>query len=223
MNWKLFGRKVLGLPQTYFLIVGTGLGYVSLIIWLGNRPLTLIVGGAIALVMVAVWFWKLRQFYGCSGANLLDAAIFLNELASIERKLEGRKDADWEQTLILVKQIQIFAQRIANRESSLMPELLETLYTVLSLGEQVAFALLTLDKMQTETYRNLTRQHLETTCERVQETHRLLQELQDRVLLSSLEASTEQASLPRSLRVIIAENKTVLDKIATKSSSIHGG
>ena len=223
MNWKLFWRKVLVLPQTYFLIVGTGLGYLNLIIWLGSRPLTLIVGGAIAGGMVAAWFGKLRQFYAFGGANLLDSAIFLNELAKMERKLAGRTDANWEQTLIWAKEIQIFAQRIASRESILVPELLETLYTVLSLGEQVAESLLALEQMETETYRNLTQQHLQTSCQRVQETHRLLQQLQDRVLLSSLEASGGQASLPRSLRVIIAENKTVLDRVRHNSSSAPGG
>ena len=223
MNWQLFWRKVLSLPQTYFLIVGAGLGYLSLIIWLGTRPLTLIIGGAIAGGMVAAWFGKLRKFYAFSGANLLDSAIFLNELANIERKLAGRSDADWEQTLIWAKEIQIFAQRIASRESTLMPELLETLYTVLSLSEQVAKALLALEQMETETYRNLTQQHLQTSCQRVQETHHLLQQLQDRVLLSSLEASGVQGSLPRSLRVIIAENKTVLDRVRQNSSSTQGG
>ena len=223
MNWKLFWRKVLSLPQSYFLIVGAGLGYLSLIIWLGSRPLTLIIGGAIAGGMMVAWCWKLRHFYAFGGANLLDSAIFLNELANIERKLAGRSDADWEQTLIWAKEIQIFAQRIASRESTLMPELLETLYTVLSLGEQVAKALLALEQMETETYRNLTQQHLQTSCQRVQETHRLLQQLQDRVLLSSLEASGGQASLPRSLRVIIAENQTALDKIGQNSSSTQGG
>lgn len=223
MNWKLFWRKVLSLPQTYFLMVGAGLGYFSLVIWLGSRPGILIVGGAIAGGMVAAWLWKLRHFYAFSGANLLDSAIFLHELAGIERKLTGRTDADWEQTLIWAKEIQIFAQRIASRESILMPELLETLYTVLSLCEQVADALLALEQMQTETYRNLTLEHLQTSCQRVQETHHLLQQLQDRVLLSSLEASGRQATLPDSLRIIIAENKTVLDRVRQNSSSAQGG
>ena len=222
MNWKLFWRQVLSLPQTYFLIGGALLGYFSLIVWLGSRPPILIVGGAIAVVMLTAWFWKLRQFYAFSGANLLDSAIFLNELTSIERKLAGRTDADWEQTLIWAKEIQIFAQRIASRESILIPELLETLYTVLSLCEQVAESILALEHMQTETYRNLTLQHLQTSCQRVQETHHLLQQLQDRVLLSSLKASGGQATLPRSLRVIITENKTVLDRVRQNSSSAQG-
>ncbi|MGK7951833.1 MAG: hypothetical protein AB4368_24355 [Xenococcaceae cyanobacterium] len=223
MNWKLFWRKVLGLPQTYFLIGGAGLGYLSLIIWLGSRLPILIVGGAIAGVMVIAWFWKLRHFYAFSGSNLLDSAIFLHELANIEKKLAGRTDANWEQTLRWAKESQIFAERIASRESILIPELLETLYTVLSLCEQVAESLLALEQMQTETYRNLTLEHLQTSCQRVQETHHLLQQLQDRVLLSSLEASGRQTNVPHSLRVLIAENKTILDRVRQNSSSGQGG
>ena len=219
MNWKLFWRKVVGLPQTYFLIVGALLGYLGLIIWLGSRPPILIIGGAIAGGMIVAWFWKLKHFYAFSGANLLDSAVFLHELASIERKLAGRRDANWEQTLNWAKEIQIFAERIASRESILIPELLETLYTVLSLCQQVVASLLALEQIETETYRNLTLEHLQTSCQRVQETHHLLQQLQDRVLLSSLEASGVQGSLPRSLRVIIAENKTVLDRVRQNSSS----
>ena len=223
MNWKLFWRKVLSLPQTYLLIGGAGLGYCGLIIWLGSRPAILIVGGTIAGGMLAAWLWKLRHFYAFSGANLLDSATFLYELAAIERKLAGSTDADWEQTLNWTKEIQIFAQRIASRESILMPELLETLHTVLSLCEQVADALLALEHMQTETYRNLTLEHLQTSCQRLRETHHLLQQLQDRVLLSSLKASGRQATLPRSLQIIIAENKTVLDRVRQNSSSAQGG
>ena len=222
MNWKLYWRKVLSLPQTYFLMVGTGLGYLSLIIWLGSRLLILIVGGAIAGVSIAVWFWKLKQFYAFSGANLLDPKIFLNELASIEGKLEGRKDEHWQQTLVWAEQIQIFTKRIADRESTLIPELLETLYTVLSLCNRVAETLLTLEEIETQTYKNLTVEHLENSCQRIQETHHLLQQLQDRILLSSLETSTEKVNLPRTLRVLIADNKTVLEKIKHISSSKEG-
>ncbi len=223
MNWKIFWRKVLSLPQTYFLIVGSALGYLSLIIWLGSRPVILIVGGAITTSMIVVWFWKLKKLYAFSGANLLDSAIFLNQLATIERKLIGGRDADWEQTWNLAQECQTFAQRIASRESILIPELLETLYTVLSLCEQVVASLLALEKMQTETYKNLTLQHLQTSCQRVQETHHLLQQLQDRVLLSSLDTSRVKTNLPDSLRVIIAENQTVLDQVRQNSSSSQGG
>ncbi|MDJ0682212.1 MAG: hypothetical protein QNJ18_20420 [Xenococcaceae cyanobacterium MO_167.B52] len=222
MNWKLFWRKALSLPQTYLLIVGSALGYLSLIIWLGSRPVILIVGGAITTSMIVVWFWKLRKLYAFSGANLLDSAIFLNQLTTIEQKLIGGRNADWEQTLILAEECQTFAQRIAGRESILIPELLETLYTVLSLCEQVVASLIALEKMQTETYKNLTLQHLQTSCQRVQETHHLLQQLQDRVLLSSLDTSRVKTNLPNSLRVIIAENQTVLEQVRQNSSSQGG-
>jgi len=74
--------------------------------------------------------------------------------------------------------------------------------------------------LQNQTYKNLTLEHLQLSCQRVKQTHDLLQQLQDRVLLSSLEASGAKASLPNSLRIIIADNKNVLNKIETKSSSI---
>ncbi len=222
MKGKLFWRKVFSLRETYYLIVGAGLGYLSLIVWLGSRFLTLIIGGAIAVSMIVVWLGKLRQFYRFSGSNLLDSAIFLHELANLEQKLAERKPNNWEQTLIWAREIQIFAQRIVSRESVLMPELLETLYTVLSLCEQMAQALLALEQMQTETYRNLTLEHLQTIYQRVQETHHLLQQLQDQILLSSLEASGDKATIPQSLRVIIADNKTVLEQVKQNSSSIQG-
>ncbi|MDJ0649563.1 MAG: hypothetical protein QNJ60_12740 [Xenococcaceae cyanobacterium MO_188.B19] len=223
MNWKLFWRKVLSLPQTYFLIGGAVLGYSSLVLWLGNRPLILIIGIAIAGAMIFAWFWKLSQFFAFSGANLLDSAIFLGELTRIERKLGGHTDGDWEQTCIFAQEIQTFAQSIASRESILISELLETLYTVLSLCEQVVASLVALEKMQTETYRNLTLQHLQTSCRRIQETHRLMQQLQDRILLSSLDTSGVKTSLPSSLRLIITENKTVLEQVQQNSSSSQGG
>ncbi|NEO98041.1 MAG: hypothetical protein F6K58_04950 [Symploca sp. SIO2E9] len=66
------------------------------------------------------------------------------------------------------RETQAFAERIASREPTLNPELLETLYTVLALSDQVAEALLALEQVQTPTYCNLTKKHLRDSYDRLQ-------------------------------------------------------
>ncbi len=206
----LFWRRLFRLPQTYFLIVGVGLGYVSFIIWLGMRPVVFLIGGAIGIAMLASWVWKLRQIQSLAKANLLDQDIFLAQLTKLQRKLAGYSYSDWEQVLYWARETQVFAVRIASREPELTPELIETLYTVLALSDQVAEAVVAIEEIETEIYRNLTEQHLQKSYSRVQETYNQLQQLQDQIVLSSLETSGVKAGLPRRLRLLIADNKTAL-------------
>lgn len=207
---NLFWRRLFRLPQTYFLIVGVGLSYISFILWLGIRPVVLLIGGAISILMLASWVWKLRQIQSLAKANLLDQDIFLAQLTKLQRKLAGHSYSDWEQVLYWGRETQVFAVRIASREPELTPELIETLYTVLALSDQVAEAVIAREEIETEIYRNLTEQHLQKSYNRVQETYNQLQQLQDQIVLSSLETSGVKAGLPRRLRLLIADNKTAL-------------
>lgn len=211
---NLSWRRIFRLPQTYFLLIGIGLGYFCLIFWLGSRPVVLVSGGIITLAMIASWLWEFRKkpVPPESTANLLDRETFLTQLVALERNIPSLPEPRWERVRNWAQSIQEFAQRIAEREPTLTPELLEALHTVLDLSRQVVEALQVMAQIQTPTYRHLAQQRLEASCDRLQETHHQLQQLQDQIALSALDqgASGVTSILPKRLQVLIAENKTTL-------------
>ncbi len=221
MEWtNLFWRRVFSLPQTYFLIVGVGLGYLAFVVWLGARPVALGIGGAIALVMLGAWFWKLKQMPSLTWINLLDKSTFRARLNQLESQLKRQSYKEWEKVKNLATETQEFAAKIISREPELMPELIETLYTVLSLCEQVTKSVLALQEIKTATYKEITEQYLQESKLRVVETYKQLEQLQDKVVISSLAKETGgvEAGLPQRLKILIADNKTALKPIVKSSS-----
>ena len=212
----LFWRQAFRLPQTYGLLAGTALGYFGFVVWLGGRWIVLGVGGAIALATIGAWLWLFCQASAGWATNLLDRATFLAQLAVLERHSPATSQATWKQARQWAQATQGFAGRIASREPSLTPELLEALHTVLALTGQVAEALQAVEQVQSATYRPLAHQRLQANCDRLQKTHDQLQHLQDQLFLSTLdrEAMTSTTSLPLSLRLVIEANRTTLQQSA---------
>jgi hypothetical protein len=220
---NLFWRRVFSLPQTYFLLTGTLLGYLCLILWLHPRPVVLLSGGAIALTMISAWLWEFRPKRSPqerATANLLHQDIFLVQLTALESKVPTLPESAWEKARNWAHKTQELAQRIAEREPTLIPELLETLHTVLDLSGQVVEALQVMSQIQTSAYRHLAQQRLQASCNRLQETHDQLQHLQDQIALATLgrgEAGGTSA-LPKRLQVLIAANKSTLQSPTDNSS-----
>jgi hypothetical protein len=219
---NLLWRRISRLPQTYLLLIGIGLGYFYLIRWLGSRPVVLVSGGVIALAAIASWLWEFKQkpVQPESAVNLLDREVFLTHLAALERNIPSLPEPRWEQARTWAERIQVFAQRIAEREPTLIPAVLEALYTVLDLLRQVVEALQVMGQIQTSSYRNLAQQRLQASCDRLQQTHDQFQQLQDQIALSALEqgASGVTSTLPTRLQVLIADNKTTLQSPTDKFS-----
>lgn len=205
-------RKTLSVPQTYFLLVGVALGYACLIAALRPRPVVLGVGGAIALGTIAVWIGGFRPQPVSPDAlnNLLERQNFLSRLVDLEAKIPNLPQSQWTETRQWAEQSQLSAEQIAQREPTLIPDLLEAMHTVLDLAGQVAEALQVIAQIQTATYRELAQQRLHASSDRLQQTHAQLQSLQDQIALASLDRSGADANLPGRLQILIAENKTTL-------------
>lgn len=216
-------QSILRLPQTYGLLVGVGLGYAGLLVWQGTRLIVWIAGAAIALVAIAAWFWVLRQVPlpsakpGVSPDHLLDRSIFLAQLAALEQRHPAitqstPPDPTWAEARHWAEQAQEFAAQIAQQEPSFIPDLLEALHTVLELATQVLEALTVIQQMRTLNFRQLAEARLQTSCDRLRETHSQLQYLQDQITLTALDRRTVGATpLPDRLRILITENKTLLN------------
>lgn len=208
INWSTLGRQ----PQTYGLLLGTALGYGLLILLAGNRPVAWVGGGVVATVMASSWVTgyqvsskEAAEYDG----DWLNAANFQRRIDSIHAQVARDHDKTWQPIKTWALQSQAFAMRICDREPTLRPELLEALYTVVDLAQQVADGLQVQSQIQTPTYQKLAQQQLQQRCVRMQQTHAQLQQLQDQVALASL--SQGDTSLPQRLETLIAANKEILE------------
>jgi hypothetical protein len=208
IHWSALGRQ----PQTYLLLLGTALGYAALIGISGNRPLVWLGGGAVATVMVGSWVSGYRAVPRTAEAtsDLLDASAFQAQIAAIHARVVRSGLETWQPVKTWALQSQTYAAQICEREPMLRVELLEALYTVVDLAQQVADALKVIAQIQTPAYREMAQQRLQLSCDRMQQTHAQLQQLQDQIALASLEAS-QTAALPQRLQTLIHANKQILE------------
>ena len=222
LSMNLFWRKVLQVPQTYLLAVGTIFGLSIFLHWVGIRPLTVIMGGVIALFMMGAWLRLLHPIFSATEDNVLDSDSFLQRLRQVAKKMGQNPSPPWKEAEKYSKECQQYCQKIVQKESFLATELIETLYTILDLSDQVAEAILALAQVQTEPYRVLAEKNLNTSLSRLVETHHQLQQLQDQALLSSLESAGDGNRLPLYLQSLIDNNRSALQHINQDSTQQNG-
>ncbi len=200
-SWKM--------PQTWFLGLGIALFYSALVLWQGNRPVVWLSGGSVAAIAVGLWLKEDETL--SSNQSLLDTPYFLTQIEVLESGLANPKQPLWQESKRLSLESQAVAVQILQRESVFLPELLETLHTVLDLAGQVVSGLTVLNDMQTDAYRQLAQERVQISGDRLRQTHAQLQELKDQINLASLDQTqTLGSELPTQLKLLIAENKNSL-------------
>ena len=213
-------QQAIVMPQTYALIVGTLLGFGGLVGVVGNRPLVWAGGSGISLVMLGSWVWGFRSPQKSARSpmiqNWLQSETLVTYLAELEQGLpsaQDAQDATWRSAKIWASQAQTAAQQIVEQDPLLHVEIIETLHTVMALVAQIAEALNVQAHIQTPIYRNAAQQHLQASCDRLQDSNNQLQQLQDQLMLSKLERSiySEDSRLPQRLQTLIAANKLILE------------
>ncbi|WP_204138498.1 hypothetical protein [Halomicronema sp. CCY15110] len=205
-------RSAFRYPQTTFLLVGAILGYLALIVFAGFQLISLGVGAIIVVGMLGAWFSQFRGDRLNTTGNLLNRTVMLEHLDAIAAKFPTlAPQGPWTDAYQWASEGQAAAAEIADRDSTLIPDLLEALYTVEGLAANIAGSSVALEQVQTEQYRTLTQQQLETSCDRLQETHHQLQSLRDQIVLAQLSADAKaNVALPDRLQLIIEANKTTL-------------
>lgn len=207
INWSTLGRQ----PQTYLLLLGTAFGYGLLIALAGNRPVAWVGGGVVATVMASSWVtsYQTSSLKSNDYNDLLNPASFQQRIEAVQARITRENDSTWQPVKNWALESQTFAGRICDREPTLRTELLEALYTVVDLAQQVADGLQVQAQIQTPTYQQMAQQQLQQSCDRMQETYQQLQQLQDQLALASL--SQGDAALPQRLETLIAANKEILN------------
>ncbi|MEM6253470.1 MAG: hypothetical protein AAF821_11160 [Cyanobacteria bacterium P01_D01_bin.156] len=207
INWSALGRQ----PQTYGLLLGIAFGFGLLIALAGNRPVTWVGGGVVAAVMASSWVkgYQTSSLKSNDHSDLLNPVSFQKRIDAIQAQVARGNDRTWQPVKDWALQSQTFAVRICDREPTLHTELLEALYTVVDLAQQVADGLQVQAQIQTPTYQQMAKKQLQKSCDRMQQTHQQLQQLQDQVALASL--SQGDTTLPQRLEILIAANKEILE------------
>lgn len=205
-------------PQTYVLLVGTGLGYALLLTLAGSRPLAWLGGGGIAVAMAGSWVTGFRQppQETVMAEDLLDSRAFNQQLQQLAQEVPNQADPTWQQVSTWATESQTFAARICAQDPLLRADLLEAMHTVTDLTGQVAVALKVMGDIRTPTYQQVAQQRLQASYDRLAETHTQLQQLQDQVMLSALDESV--GSLPQRLQTLVAANKQILQADYTDNS-----
>lgn len=208
---RIHWTSLLKQPHTYLVLLGTALGYGVLIAVSGSRPLVWLGGGTVATAMVGSWIsgYRASSPDPHEADNLLNATAFAQRLQAIQPPDTSNPDL-WGRVQTWALQSQRFAEHICERDSWLRPELLDTLYTVIDLAQQVADGLHLQAQIQTPAYQHMLQEQLQQRCDRLHQTHNQLQQLHDQVALASLDHPAD-TTLPQRLQTLIDTNKQLLD------------
>jgi len=210
--------KALRASQTHLLLFSTGLALTWFIILLPSRPIVWFSGGTISCMTAISWFLKFQHRKVLpSTVNLLDQQVFLSQLTLQEHTCSFRAKPIWLKVHQQSNKIQVFASQIAQQEATLIPDLLESLHTVLELSDQVRETLKVLDQIQMPVYQNLAEQRLKHSCDRLKTTHEQLQHLYEHTVLSKVSQNIGISQLPERLQLLIDTNKAALQA----SNSLH--
>ncbi|MEM9568165.1 MAG: hypothetical protein AAF974_07635 [Cyanobacteria bacterium P01_E01_bin.34] len=186
---------------------------------MGFRPAVIATGVAIVLFAFIAWVWQLSrlpqlqtQLAPERSANLLDTVVYTNRINQLNAKFQASASIEsWHQALNWSQSSQTIAAAIADRRPALSSDLLDTLYTVLGLLEQVGQAIQVNQEVETDTYRRLARQKLDTSLQRLEVTYQDLQVLRDQLAISSLAPEGDSDRLPVNLQILIQANSAALE------------
>jgi hypothetical protein len=204
-------RNLLTRSASQLLIIGLLIGYVSFVLWLGMRLIVLFSGAVIVVLAIASWYVQLKDQKTNSSdtsANLLETDVFYGHIKYIETRVPVACQSLWRSVRQQAVNIQQIAIQISQQESTLTPDLLETLHTILDLIDRLVQALQVTEKVQTSHYRELAKQQLQSSLNRLQQSQDQLQELHDQIALDNLGQPTLTTSslISTKLQTLIAEN-----------------
>ena len=200
------------LSQTQRLWIGLLAGYLSFVLCLGMRWIVLGSGALIVVLAIAFWYTQPRTqkaTYSVSSANLLKAEIFSSHISILNNQVPEACQSLWQSVQHQAESIRQTATQIAQQESTFIPDLLETLHTVLDLVEQLVQALQVTQQVQTPYYQKLSQTQLQNSLDRLQQTQNQLQELRDHLALASLEQRSRITpfGISTRLQILVTENE----------------
>jgi hypothetical protein len=174
-------RRTLQLTETQYFIIGVAAGLILFIVQLGLRSVVLFTGGTIVLMALIYWFWQTRSAAKAPSADLLELAVFVARLDGLKANIPGLQLGHWKVVQDQALAIWAIAAQLAQQESLLFLELIETLYSTLELAEQSAEALCLAPQQPFSKVQPFSRaqQQMQRSLEQLQMTQTQLQSLAD--------------------------------------------
>ena len=199
--------------------------YGVYLLWLGIRPIVVLSGALICILSLFLWLLSSRpSVEKQDDSDLLDKTVFhtrLEALCSLSRNA-GPRDAgaiEWQKQYAQAKEIYQIVSAIARRAPLFIPDLLDTLHTVLELLSQFTQAFLATQKIKTLQYQKIAQQQLLASTYRLNQTLIQLQELHDQLMTEDMDMRSSKLSsgVSSRLQVLITSNKS---ELAT-NQSVH--
>lgn len=224
-RWILLWQQSFRSRQTRYLLLWLLAVYSAYLVWLGVRPVVFVSGASICVMTLFSWPLVLRSPTEDSrnksdksdGSNLLDKAVFqcrLETLCTLPQGVRLNETAlsYWQKTYAQVGEIHQVVVAIAAQESLFIPDLLDTLHTVLDLSAQFSKAFGAAKKMKTSSYQKVAQQQLRASTYRLSQTYSQLQELHDQLLVEGIEteAFDVTSGVSERLQPLIKSNKSEL-------------
>lgn len=221
-------------PPTKYLYLWLMAACSAYVCWLGFRPVVLVSGLAISLATILFWQLLLRRKVAPVGSkpdnnDLLDVNVFRRWLGTAFCLPEGANLNEielncWQKAYAQSEAIHQYTVAIARQDARFIPDLLETLHTVLELVSQFLQAFGATRQMKTLPYQKMAQQQILTSQYRLAQTQQQLQELHDQLLAENMELqwqSHSSSELPHvasgvssRLQTLISINK---EELALKS------
>jgi hypothetical protein len=207
-------RRYSRFSPTLVLLVGLALGSLGMVVWLGLRWVVVLGSLAVCMGAIAAWQRQLNRHNKqdsttLNSANLLQKDTFAAHLNHLEAQFPGISQALWQSARQRAEAVQQLAEHIAQHETSLIPDLLEALHTVLDLVEQVAQALKAVQQVKTYRYQQLAQEKLYRSQKRLEHIHNQLQALRDQMILGTLQppSSPRAPEVSSWLQTLITDNE----------------
>ena len=116
-------------------------GYLGFVLWLGIRLIVLVSGGVIVGVAIVLLVSTTPASSILYIIKLATTDIFLSHTSFFDNQIPAAAQTQWRSVQQQAQTIQQIAVQIAQREPTFIPDLLETLHTVLDLIDQLVQAL----------------------------------------------------------------------------------
>lgn len=198
--------------HTQLFLISLLFGYGIFLSWLGLRWIIILSGATIIMAMVGLWHLSPKPLprtgKNIPGHNLLETDAFLAHIHALDSQIDPINQDSWQSSRHQIVTIQQLVQRLAQRETTFIPDLLETLHTVLKLAQQLVDALQVSQQVRTPHYRELATQQLTISQSRLHQTHTQLEFLHDQLMVTELKRTSVETigGMAERLQVLITEN-----------------
>ncbi len=170
--------------QAYALAVGSGFLYLIFVLLLGTRPLVLISGGSILLLVNCDLLWRgLKTTLSSDRDNLLIQKNFNRHAQDIFQALELNKQPE---LIVLIQEAYCLCQIITKLDPTLIPQMLETIHQMLFQARQTIEAIVILNQVHKSEARTTAIKKCSSYIKQLQQSKQELQQLHDELQITRL-------------------------------------